>query len=137
MFLTVAATSACGDEPREAAMTSTAEADLIALDEAWIEAEVRSDRATLERILHEEFLVTYPSGNTVDRTTFIEGILKDPPAHFTVSHDSIQVFGDTAVVIDVSRDLIENREAKFTWIAIKRADQWRVISESISIADAD
>lgn len=115
---------AYADEP--AAMS--AEAEIIALDDAWIEAEVSGDRSALESILHEDFLVTYPSGRTVDRTTFVDGVLRNRPAPFTVTHDSIQVHGDTASIIDVSG----NGEIKFTWIAIKRDNQWRVISETAS-----
>jgi len=121
LFLTVlilSAACALADDP--------AETELIALDDAWINAELSGDRTALERILHEDFLVTYPSGRTVDRTTFIDGILRNRPAPFTVTHESIQVHGDTALIIDVSED----GELKFTWIAIKRDNQWRVISET-------
>jgi len=38
------------------------------------------------------------------------------------------VHGDTALVIDVSA----NGKTKFTWIAVKRDGQWRVISETFS-----
>ena len=123
-ILILCATCAHADDP--------AEAELIALDDAWIDAEVSGDRAALERILHENFLVTYPSGRTVDRTTFVDGILENRPAPFTVIHESIQVHGDTALIIDVSED----GGLKFTWIAIKRGNQWRVISETASRVEA-
>ena len=103
-------------------------AQLIALDDAWIEAEVSGDKVALERILHEDFLVTYASGRTVDRTAFINSILKNRPAPFAVTHETIRVHGDTAVIIDVSND----GATKFTWIALKRHGKWRVISETAS-----
>jgi hypothetical protein len=132
MILTLAAAYAHADDPTEIVAELSPEAELIALDKAWIDAEVQSDRDTLERILHEELLVTYPSGRTVDRTTYIEGILKSPPGPFTVTHESIRVHGDSALIIDVSEDLSENSVYKFTWIAVRRDGQWRVISETIS-----
>lgn len=104
------------------------EAEIIALDDAWINAEVSGDRDALERILHEDFLATFASGRTIDRTTFIDLILANRPAPFSVSHESIRVHGDTALIIDVSAD----GKTKFTWIAIKRDGQWRVISETFS-----
>lgn len=106
----------------------SAEAELIALDDAWIDAEVGQDRAALERILHEDFVAVLKSGRTIDRNTFLEMIMNADLAPFTVTHEVIRVHGDTAVVIDLSED----GETKFTWIAIKREGQWRVVSETIS-----
>jgi len=108
--------------------TSTPETEVIAPDDAWVAAEVHGDRAALERILHEDFLATISSGRTIDRTTFIDMVISDPPAPFTVSHESIRVHGDTALVIDLSA----NGKTKFTWIAIRRDGMWRVISETFS-----
>jgi len=116
------------DDALEPAPVSAAEAELIALDNAWIDAEVRGDRAALERILHEEFLATYPSGRTVDRATFIDDVLKNDIAPFVVIHESIRVHGDTALIIDVS----ESGNTKYTWVAVKTSGQWRVISETFT-----
>lgn len=132
MFLLLAASCASADAPAETAGELSPEAELVALDDAWIDAEVHGDRAALERILHEDFLVTYASGRTVDRETFIDGIVKSELAPFTVTHESIRVHGDTALIIDVS----ENGKLKFTWVAIRRGNQWRVISETASRVEA-
>ena len=131
-ILGLSAICAHADNPTETMVETSPEAELIALDDAWIDAEVSGDRAALERILHEDFLITYPGGRTVDRTTFIDGILRNGPAPFTVTHESIRVHGDTALIIDVS----ENGGLKFTWIAVKRDNQWRVISETASRIEA-
>ena len=96
--------------------------------DAWINAEVGGDRDDLERILHEDFLATFASGRTIDRTTFIDLVLANRPAPFSVTHESIRGHGDTALIIDVS----ENGKTKFTWIAVKRDGQWRVIPETFS-----
>lgn len=113
---------------REATADSSAEADLIALDDAWIDAEVSGDRKALEHILHEQFLATWASGKTIDRTAYIDYILSEDIPPFSVVHDEIRIHGDTAVLIDVS----ETGKTKFTWIAVKRDGQWRVISETFS-----
>ncbi|MGA8205483.1 MAG: nuclear transport factor 2 family protein [Woeseiaceae bacterium] len=126
VILMLSAICAHADTSTQTAAGPSREAQIIALDDAWVDAEVHGDRAALERILHEDFLVTYASGRTVDRTTFIDGILKARLAPFTVIHKTIRVHGDTALIIDVSED----GKTKFTWIAIKRDGQWRVISET-------
>ena len=112
----------------EATAESLAEVELIALGDAWIDAEVSGDRKALEHILDEQFLVTWASGETIGRTAFIDYILSEEIPPFSVVHDAIRVHGDTAVIIDVS----ETGKTKFSWIAIKRDGQWRVISETFS-----
>jgi hypothetical protein len=110
------------------AETSSQQAELVALTRAWIEAEVHRDQAALERILDERFLATYASGKTIDRSAFIDAIMRSKLEPFTVINQVIDVHGDTALVIDAS----ENGKTKFTWIAVRKEGQWRVISETFS-----
>lgn len=104
------------------------QAELIALDQAWIDAEVGQDREALERILHEQFQNTFASGKTVDRATYIDWIMNADIQPFEVVHHTIQVDGDTAVVIDRMPD----GKFQFSWTAIRQDGQWRVISETMS-----
>jgi len=103
-------------------------ATLIALSDAWIEAEVGHDRVALERILDERFLATLASGKTLDRTAYIDWIAKMTLDPFKVLNEVVNIYGDTAVVISTTTD----HETKFTWIAVKRNSRWRVISETFS-----
>jgi ketosteroid isomerase-like protein len=107
---------------------SAQDSDLTALSDAWIEAEVRRDTDALERLLDERFLVTFASGKTVDRAGFIEWIRNSDIKPFQVTNEAIHVHGDTAVVISVD----SNRTVKFTWVAVKRDQRWRVVSETFS-----
>ena len=107
---------------------SPAEAELMDLDNAWIDAEVTHDRAALERILDDRFMATFASGTTVDRTGFIERVLTMRISPFVVIHDVVQIHDNTALVIDLASD----RSSKYTWIAVKRNGQWRVISETFT-----
>lgn|SRR5689334_16753967 len=110
------------------ATPSGEEQELNALNDAWIDAEVHHDRAALERILDERFLVTYSSGKTLDRGAFVDRIMKAELKPFKVLSEVVNIHGDTALVISTSTD----RTAKFTWVAVKKAGQWRVISETFS-----
>jgi hypothetical protein len=103
-------------------------AELTALVEAWIDAEVQSDGKALEKILHEHFLSTFASGTTLDRSSYIDFItgLNIPP--FKVINESMVHHGETVVVIDVS----ESGTTKFTWIAVRYNGQWKVISQTFS-----
>lgn len=100
-------------------------AEIVALDNAWIQAEVERDRAALEKILDEQFLVTYSSGKTIDRAAFISRIMQSDIKPFEVIHEEIRVHGNTVLVIDSSTD----KKTRFVWIAVKKGDQWKVISE--------
>ena len=103
-------------------------AELTALVEAWIDAEVQSYGEALEQILHEDFLSTFASGTTLDRSSYIDFIVSLDISPFKVHNESMVRHGDTVVVIDIS----ETGATKFTWIAVRRDDQWQVISQTFS-----
>jgi hypothetical protein len=131
VLFTIGANAQTSDTPdvsKKGRIISSDEADLMDLDKAWIDAEVNHDKAALERILEDRFLATFASGKTVDRMEFIEGVMKMTISPFEVIHDVIRIHGDTALVIDLASD----RSTKYTWIAIKRNGQWRVISETFT-----
>ena len=115
-----------------AAATGTVEPqvrkEITALVEAWIEAEVQDDRNALESILHKNFLSTFAHGTTLDRSSYIDFIIKAEVSPFSVENESIRQYGDTVVVIDVT----EGGTTKYTWIAIRRDDEWKVISQTFS-----
>jgi len=104
------------------------DSELTALSDAWIDAEVRRDTNALECLLDERCQVTFASGKTVDRAGFIDWIRNSDIKHFPVTNEAIRVYGDTAVVIGVD----SNRTVKFTWVAVKRDQRWRVVSETFS-----
>jgi ketosteroid isomerase-like protein len=102
--------------------------ELTALSDAWIDAEVRRDTDALERLLDERFLATFASGKTVDRAEFIDWVRNSDIKPFEVTNETVRIHGDTAVVIGVD----SNRTVKFTWVAVKRDQRWRVVSETFS-----
>lgn len=115
-------------EPKPGAFDPRVRAELQALVDSWIDAEVRDDRRALEDILHEDFLSTFASGKTLDRAAYIDFIIALDISPFTVRNESIRQHGDTVVVIDVS----ESGTTKFTWIAVRRDGDWKVISQTFS-----
>jgi hypothetical protein len=105
-----------------------AEAELVAFADARIKAEVNADRTTLEMVLHEDYLITQPSGKTYDRDAFIDWVMSITPDKLATQHEIIRAHGNTAVVIDVSEDGC----LKSTWTAVRNYGQWRIISESVT-----
>ena len=107
---------------------SKQESELIALSDAWIEAEVQRDTSALERLLDERFIATLASGQTIDRAGFIAWVQESDIKPFQVTNEAIHIHGETAVVITV--DLA--RTVKFTWVAVKAGQRWQVVSETFS-----
>lgn len=128
MIAALTPTLVFGAAPDGTLPSSDTRAELTALVTAWIDAEVHDDRDVLEQIFHEDFLSTFASGATMGRTEYIDFILSLDISPFTVTNEAMRVFGNTAVVIDVSDD----GKTKFTWIAVKLGDQWQVISQTFS-----
>ena len=81
----------------EVAVEPQVRAELTALVNAWIDAEVEDDRSALEEILHEDFLSTFASGQTLDRDSYIDVIIALDSSPFTVNNESMRQFGDTVV----------------------------------------
>jgi len=103
--------------------------ELVALSDAWIEAEVARDQQALERILDERFLATLAStGETIDRAEFIARIMRSRLEPFSVVNEVVDIHGDAAVVIATTTE----GTTKFTWIAVRKDGRWRVISETFS-----
>ena len=103
--------------------------ELISLSDEWIAAEVGHDKGALERILDERFLATFASsGKTIDRSAYIAWIMESTLEPFQVLNEVVNIHGDAALVISTSTD----RTIKFTWIAVRKGGQWKVISETFS-----
>ena len=91
---------------------------------------MKHDKVALENILDERFLTTFASsGKTVDRTTYIARIMQTEIPPFEVLNEVVDIHGEaTALVIATTTD----RTTKFTWVAARKAGQWKVISETFS-----
>lgn len=116
----------------QSADTSTeqqAKAELNALNQVWFDARVSHDWDTLEQILDDNFLATFATGKTVDRSAFMDAVKGVGIPQFEVMHDVIEIHGDTALIINFS----ENRDLKVTWVAVKKAGKWRIISMTFTV----
>jgi len=122
-------TPAHGQRPE--APVPAAEQELRALDKAWAQAEIGHDKAALEQLLDTGFVATWASGKTVDRSAFIEAIMRtalDSSAKSVV--DAVHVHGDVGVVIE--RFGTTSLDTKVTWVAIKNGGRWRVVAEQMT-----
>lgn len=104
------------------------DAEIIALSDAWIQAEIKHDKSTLERVLDEQFLATLTSGKTIDRRAYIEWITSAKIDPFVVVKEAIRIHGDAALVIGV----IKEDDLKVSWVAVRKSGAWKAISLTFS-----
>jgi len=99
----------------------------------WLDAEEKHDRATLQRIIADDFQGTAPMGNTV----FKEDVLPEEGTQrglsLSVSDMKARVFGDTAVVSARGvQKSGEKRDVRITVIFAKRDDRWQMVAGHLS-----
>lgn len=119
----------------EKAASQAHEADaaaLLALQDAWVAAEIAGDAATLARITDPRMLSTFASGKTIDRDAYIDWIVNTDVAPFSIVADDIIIDGDTAVVVSRIGD-----KTKIVWTAIKRDGVWRGLAQSFSKIESE
>lgn len=108
--------------------TAEQRAELTALVEMWVKAEVESDRNALSSILHDDFVSTFASGKTINKEQYLDFIIALDIPPFTVKNEVMNIHGNTAVVIDVD----DSGKTKFTYIAQKHNDQWLVLAQTFT-----
>ena len=107
---------------------------VLQLTRDWLDAEERNDRATLQRIIADDFQGTAAMGRTVFKEDVlpIEGSQSRGLA-ITASELKARVFGDTAVVTAHAVPKSgEKRELRFTVIFTKRDDRWQMVAGHLS-----
>ena len=104
-------------------------------------AMVNKDRAELERIHDDSFVLHHMTGMTQDKETYIHGILNGTLNYYSEQTDEldVQIHGDTAVMTGRSRvNAAVFGGGRHTWRLqlkfdlIRRADGWKLTGASAS-----
>lgn len=120
--------------PKAAEQSVNAEQAVLQLTSDWLAAEERHDRATLQRIIADDFQGTAPRGNTV----FKEDVLPeegDQSGFLSINTSDVKarVFGDTAVVTAHGvQKAGEKRELRITVVFTKRDNRWQMVAGHLS-----
>lgn len=113
---------------------SKPEDQILKLTREWLAAEERHDRATLLRVIADDFQGTGPMGNTVFKADVIpiEGTQEGGLA-IQVSDLKARMFGDTSVVAGRGTQKEgEKRELRFTVVFAKRGETWQMVAGHLS-----
>ena len=113
--------------------TETGEQSVLQVTRDWLAAEEQNDRATLQRIIADDFEGTAPMGNTVFKDDVMPREGSSGGVAITPSEMKARVFGDTAVV--TARGVQkrgEKRDVRFTVIFVKRGNEWKMVAGHLS-----
>ena len=114
---------------------NSAEQTVLKLTQEWLDAEDRTDRAALNRIIADDFLGTGPRGTTLSKTDVIPG--EGSGGHglaITGLDIKVRVFGDTAIATGRGVPKVQDRpELRFTVVFVKRADRWQMVAGHLSM----
>jgi ketosteroid isomerase-like protein len=105
------------------------------MNDEWVKALVRRDEATLERLMSEDFIFTYPLEGD-DRTQFISDVTSGDLTveHITRHQLGVRVFGSTAVLTsrDSAKWIYKSREIEGQYKVIqvysKRDNRWQLVA---------
>ena len=107
----------------------TEEQHVAALEDEWLDAEVKHDEATL---LDDRYTMNLRSGATLGKEEYIAGILAGVMSSASITERTVLVDGDTAVtfgtvnVVDPGED--SPRSSRYTLVYVRRDGQWRALA---------
>jgi ketosteroid isomerase-like protein len=122
---------------------SQTQQEIVQLAHEWLDAARQRDRAVLDRILADDFVISgwQPEGRLADKTYYVEDCLKpvdiqEGSYHF--DQWKVRVYGETAVVnctLDI-RAVVEGHawggEVLVTDVWVREEGAWRVVTRHIS-----
>jgi ketosteroid isomerase-like protein len=114
-------------------------AELIGLQEDWMQAWIRRDHKALESILSDDFTLTsVTTDDLVDRKSWLEALERVIGTEFRYVSFHVQLYGDAAVVKSRAsqKARIDGKpwEGEFllTDVWIRRAGRWKVVARHAS-----
>jgi ketosteroid isomerase-like protein len=126
-----------GAESDEGPMTE--EAQVAAVEDEWLAAEVAHDEAFLRRVMDDRYTMNRRNGTTLGKEEYIAGILGGVMVDVWASERTVLVDGDTAVTFATVNVIDEGvpadappRSSRYTLVYVKRDGQWRAIAFHIS-----
>lgn len=106
--------------------------------QTWLDADERQDRATLDRIIADDFVGTAPRGRMVTKRDVIpeEGTTGGHGLSISAQDIKVRILGDTAIAVGRGLPKTQERqprpELRFTVVFAKRADRWQMVAAHLS-----
>jgi ketosteroid isomerase-like protein len=141
--LAVSLPTMAADPGAETAMMSpdavSVQQQVVAVEDAWVDAEIRRDEATLRRVLDDRFTFNHGNGTTTGKAEAIADVLKWNLIGETITERSVLVEGDTAIVFGTANFVFpaEGEDSgksagRYTAVYVKRDGSWRALALHMS-----
>lgn len=117
------------------------EGQILALENAWNQAELQHDPAALELVLADDFVITEPDGSMQNKREHMAAT-RDPAYHYDLlvsDHFRIKVYDTVAVVTGAyhekgsSKGVHFDRRGRFTDTWIRLGGTWRCVASHDSL----
>lgn len=118
-----------------------AEQEVLARNQAWCDAIVKGDKAQLENLLDDDFIITSGDGNLRDKAAELKDLLPTEDLKtlfFRTEQLRVRVYGDSAVLtgravwrINYKGREIDN-ERRFTSLFVKQNGVWRIAAQQMT-----
>jgi ketosteroid isomerase-like protein len=124
-----------GTQPAQQPSHIEIEQQLRQMNDEWVKALVRGDAATLDRIMANDFVFTYPLEGD-DKTQFITDVVSGDlnVEYLNRENVSVRIWGNTAVLtgLDSAKWFYQGREFsgqyKIVHVYANRDDEWRLVA---------
>ena len=106
--------------------------------QTWLDADERQDRATLDRIIADDFVGTAPRGRMVNKRDVIPepGTTGGHGLSISAQDIKVRILGDAAIAVGRGLPKATGQEKRpelrFTVVFAKRADRWQMVAAHLS-----
>ncbi len=110
--------------------------EFMRLGREWADAFVKRDKATLERLLADDFMSTGPTGAVTDKSQYVAGVGSTDATieAINIENGNVRMYGDTAVV--TGRYTLKGKAGgqdiggshSYTAVYVKRQGRWQPVA---------
>jgi hypothetical protein len=123
-------------EPPSPSSREDAEAAVLRLLDDWAAAYVKHDRAAIDRILGEEFVMSTARRELQTRAEYLVKVEKDQEPHASITRDDerVRIYGDVAVVNHRLTRTTRGQSYIFriTDVCVRRDGRWQLVNRHIT-----
>ena len=134
---------AANSQSRRAKATKDARAEhaLRKLEREWLDAGHNKDVAAMDRILADDFIITFEDGSVRDKAEVMRRLrvaTKNPNEYEWTEDSEVRVHGNTAIIVGRYRYRLREKdketvtESRYTDTYIKRKGHWQVVASHLS-----
>jgi ketosteroid isomerase-like protein len=144
LLLACAATFAAGQDKGAAGrQPGPAEVEVRKLEREWLDAYEQFDAAAMDRIVADDFTITFPNGRVQTKAQLMGGLTRPRPEggpvyKFSTEGVESRAYGDTVIlmgrVVTESRqgEKTSREEQRYTDTYVKLGGRWRVVASHLS-----